>query len=175
MKSLLATMPIALVFSLAAPGQTPADKPTLTVGYVSSQRIFAESTDGKAEVARAQTIQQQKTIELRSKQQALDALRQQIAQAADGTSRAQLQQQEQQLRADLEKATIQAQAEMQLLQRQVQSDVLARVKPVIADLAKGQNVQLVLNSDTSVVWAAPGLDLTTAVIERMNRTTAPKP
>jgi len=176
MKTLLVTMPIALLptlLSLAGSAQAPAASPA-TVGYVNGQRIFAESNDGKAEVARMQTIQQQKANELRAKQQALEAVRQQLAQAQDATARVQLLQQEQQLRTDLERAATQTQTELQALQRQVQADVLSRLKPVVEGLAKAQNVQLVLNGDTAVIWAAPGLDLTSAVIERMNKP-GPKP
>ena len=178
MKTLFATLPIAMLptlFSLGGSVQAPASRPPTVVAYVSSQRIFAESSDGKAEVARVQTMQLQKANELRTKQQTLETIRQQLAQTTDGTARAPLQQQELQQRTDLERATVVAQAELQALQRQVQADVLARVKPVIEGLVKGQNVQLVLNADTSVVWAAPGADLTSAVIDRMNNRPAPKP
>ena len=174
MKTLLATIPIALLptlFSLGGSAQAPAARPATAVAYVSGQRIFAESTDGKAEVARVQAMQQQKANELKTRQQTLETVRQQLAQATEGAARTQLQQQELQQRADLEKATMQAQAELQALQRQVQADVLSRVKPVIEGLVMGQNVQLVLNADM-VVWAAPGSDLTNAVIERMNSKSA---
>jgi Skp family chaperone for outer membrane proteins len=177
MKTLFATIPIALlpaVFALGGSTQTSVPHAATTVAYVSAQRIFAESTDGKVEVARMQKMQLQKATELRTRQQTLDTLRQQLSKATEGAARAELQQQELQQRTDLEKATMQAQAELQALQRQVQADILSRVKPVIEGLVKGQNVQLVLNADSSVVWAAPGSDLTSAVIERMNSKTMAK-
>jgi Skp family chaperone for outer membrane proteins len=147
------------------------------VAYVSAQRILAEANDAKAEVAKVQTLQQQKSAELRAKQQALDTLRQQLAQATDVSVRVELQQQELQQRTDLDRASAQAQADLQALQRQAQNEVQVRVKSVLNDLSKGEKFQIVLNSDTAIVWAAPGVDLTTAVIERLNRgdaSSAPK-
>ena len=148
-------------------GQPPAAGAP-RIAFVSAQRILAESSHGKADVARMQALQQQKTTEIRTKQQALEATRQQLAQAADSGARDRLQQQEQQQRTDLERAAAQAQSEIQALQRQVQNDLQTRVRPVVEDAAKSENVQIVLNGDTAVVWAAPGLDLTKVVIDRLD-------
>jgi Skp family chaperone for outer membrane proteins len=177
MKTLLLIVPLALVVALlssAAAGQAPASRGPSSIGYVSAQRIFLEAADGKTEMARVQTLQQQKTTELRAKQQALETTRQQLAGAGDGPTRMQLQQQELQQRTDLERSTVQAQADIQTAQRQMQAVVQGRVRTILDDLAKAQNLQIVVNADTTLVWAAPGLDLTAAVIERMNKT-ASKP
>ncbi len=172
MKTLLIALPIALlatVFSLAAAGQAPAPRVMPTIGYVSAQRILAESTSAKAKIARLQADQMQKTTDLRTKQQALEATRQQLAQVTDSPARIQLQQQEQQQRTDLERSSAQANLELQAVQRQFQNDLQANVKSVVDDLAKSQNLQLVLNGDASVVWAAPGvMDLTATVIQRLD-------
>jgi Skp family chaperone for outer membrane proteins len=138
------------------------------IGYVSGQRILTETSQGKAEVARLQTLQQQKTTELRAKQQTLEATRQQLVQASENPTRTQLQQQEQQQRIELERATTQAQIDLQALQRQLQSDFQTRLKPVVEEVAKTEDVQIVINGDNAVVWAAPSLDLTSLVIDRLN-------
>jgi Skp family chaperone for outer membrane proteins len=64
---------------------------------------------------------------------------------------------------------------MQNLQRQVQTDFQERVRGVLAEMVKGQNIQMVLNGDAAVVWSAPGMDLTSAVIERLNGQPAAAP
>jgi Skp family chaperone for outer membrane proteins len=163
---------LMLAFSLTATGQSSSPA---KLGYVSPQRIFVESAEGKAEVAKLQALQQQKATELQTRQKTLQTTRERLAQAADGPERTQLMLQEFQQRADLERANVQAQQELQNLQRQAQAQLQARVNAVFGDLAKAQNLQLVLNSDTGVVWAGPGLDLTSAVIERLNATSASKP
>ena len=175
MKNLLTSIPLAILFAvvaLAAAGQVPSPRVTGPIVFVSAQRIFAESSDGKAQVARVQALQQQRATELRTRQQTLDATRQQLAQAVDVAARAQLQQQELQQRTDFERATAQAQTDLQNLQRQVQAELQGRVKSALDDVTKGQNIQLVLNADSSVVWSAPGTDLTNAVVERLNSRSA---
>jgi outer membrane protein len=174
MKTLLLAIPIVLLptFSSLMPaavaGQALASRGPSQIGYVSAQRILVETTEGKAEVARLQTLQQQKATELRAKQQTLEATRQQLMQGGESSARAQLQQQEQQQRIELERATMQAQTDLQALQRQLQTDFQARLKPVVEEVAKSENIQVVLNGDTTIVWAAPSLDLTAVVIDRLN-------
>lgn len=156
-------------FSLSLHGQQPPAAPSkLTIAVVSPQRILTDSMRGRTESARAQALQQQKTNELRTKQQNLEALRQQIVQTTDAAARLQLQQQELQQRQELERATTQAQVELQALQRQLNAELLASVRTIIDDLSKIQNIDMVINGDASVVWAKAELDLTNSVIARMN-------
>jgi Skp family chaperone for outer membrane proteins len=171
-KTFLAAVSIALLlpaFYLFAAGQSAAPRAPVTIGYVSATRILTESVDAKAEVARLQGIQQQKANDLRGKQLALETTRQQLAQGGDAASRTQLLQQEQTQRLEFERANQQVQADLQTEQRQFNTNLQNKVKAAVADVVKTQsNIQLVLNGDNSVVWAAPGMDLTTAVVERMN-------
>ncbi|NOT27977.1 MAG: OmpH family outer membrane protein [Acidobacteria bacterium] len=168
MKILLTSLVVGGLVTAVVAGQAVAPRPTLPVAYVSGQRIFAESGEGKALRAKLQTQQQQRANDLRTRQQTLEGVRKQLAQATDNTARVQLQQQELQQRTDLERATVQAQTDIQNLQRQVQVEFQGRVRDVLAELVKGQNVQVVLNGDAAVVWSVPGMDLTNAVIERLN-------
>ena len=71
------------------------------------------------------------------------------------------------MRGDLERATAQAQTDLQGLQRQFQNDLRARLTPVFQEVARGRNVQILLNEDSAVMWAGPGFDLTDAVLERL--------
>ena len=171
MKSWLVAVPSALVasvLSLTLVGQAQPARTPSAVAYVNANRLLTESTHGRAEVGRMQALQQQKTSELRAKQQTLEATRQQLSQSADSAARMQLQQQEQQQRTDLERSTQQAQADIQALQREVNTDMQQRVRSALDEIMKTQSYQLVVNADTSVLWAAPDLDLTSAVVERLN-------
>ena len=62
----------------------------------------------------------------------------------------------------------QAQTDIQALQRQISSELSPKLKAAVAEVVKATAVQVVLNADTSVVWAVPGLDLTPKVIEHLN-------
>lgn len=159
----------------AAFAQGGPELPGPAVRYIVGQRILTESFEAKADVARFQATQQQRNTELRARQQALEATRQQLARAATPEERARLAQQEQQERTGLEADTVRAQAEMQSIQRQMQATMQARLKAVLDEMLQGQQVLLVLNAETAVVWAAPGTDLTSAVIEKLNARAAAAP
>lgn len=146
---------------------TPA-RPTGSVAYVSGQRLSTESIEGKAGQARLEAMRQEKANELRIRQQALEATRQQLALVAGGKEKLDLQQREQQQRADLDRATVQAQTDLQNLQRQLTVELQPKVRSALDDVVKGTDIQIVVQLETAVVWAAPGLDLTTAVLERLN-------
>ena len=161
----VAAIVLCLISATSALGQ---DLPSSRIGYVSSQRISAESVDGRAGVARVQALQQQKSAEVRAKQQVLEATRLKLVQATEGAERLPLQLQEQQQRQDLERTITQGQSDIQSLQRQVNAEILAKVKEILDDVLKGRDIQLVLNVETAIVWAAPGLDLTPLVLERLN-------
>ncbi len=171
MKSWLLAIPSALVasiLSITLVGQAQPAKAPSAVAYVNANRVLAESIHGRAELGRLQALQQQKQTELRAKQQTLETTRQQLAQAADAAARTQLQQQEIQQRTDFERSTQQAQVDLQNLQREVNTDMQQRVRAALDEIMKTQTYQLVLNGDTSVMWAAPDLDLTSAVVGRLN-------
>ncbi len=139
-----------------------------SIGYVSMQRILAESPEAKAIAARLQELQQQKTRELTGLQQAFETTRGQLLGGALASpARSRLEQQAQQQQSELERASAQAQADLQAGQRQFQTDLRQRLTPALEAVAKARNVQVVLNEDSSVVWAAPGFDLTADVIEKL--------
>lgn len=154
--------------SLAVVGHAQSSKTPSAVAFVSASRILTESTHGRSETGRMQAFQQRTTTDIRSKQQALDATRQQLAAATDAAARQQLQQKEQQQRTELERSSVQAQTDLQSLQREINLDLQQRVKSALDELMKTQSYQMVVNSDTSVMWGEPELDLTAAVVGRMN-------
>jgi Skp family chaperone for outer membrane proteins len=171
MKSFLTITASALVgslISLTAVGQAQQAKTPSGVAFVSPSRILAETVHGRSEAGRVQAVQQQRAADLRSKQQTLDETRRQLAAASDPAARSELQQKEIQQRTEFERATQQAQAELQTLQRDINVELQQRVKTILDDLMKTQGYQLVLNSDVSVMWSDRSLDLTAAVVGRLN-------
>jgi Skp family chaperone for outer membrane proteins len=172
MRILLATLPFALLSTLFVHGSAQTVPRPAAMAYISQGRVLAETADGKAITSRMQGMQQQRAAELRIKQQAWEATRQQVAQASDNEARANLQKQELQQRGEFERATVQTQIDLQTAQRQAQAELHGKLKPILDDLAKSHDFQVVLNADTSLVWAAPGLDLTALAIERLNANAA---
>ena len=163
---------VAIVMAVAD-DRMHASRATPPIGYVSWQRIRNESVEAKADGARLLAAQQQKTKDLKARQQALETTQQLLKNPAWVLRFKALRAQQLQQQADLERATAQAQSDLQTLQRELQQSFGKRVKSVLDELMARENVQLVLNEDTAVIWSAPGADLTKAVIERLNAS-APK-
>jgi Skp family chaperone for outer membrane proteins len=145
-----------------------------TVGYVSSRRISAESVDGKASVARVQAMRRETAATIQQRQQALAATQKQLSQAGAGAS-AELRTQAANQRSELEKAMVQAQNDVQRVEREQNGLLLGKVNAAVGELVKGTSVQLVVNSEQALVWGAPGIDLTSAVIERLNEKASAAP
>ena len=141
------------------------------IAYVSLQRISAESIEGKAAVKRLEATGQTRAQDLRAKQKALETTRMALANSGgvfQGSKRTELKAQEERQAQELQKATQAAQTELQDIQREVQVKVRQELNVILSDIAKQKSLQLVLNQDTSVVWAPPGGDITREVIDRLN-------
>ena len=166
--SLVATISlVAIVYSRASAAQLASRGPS-KVAFVSGNRLVAESQDVQGAMKRFRSARQQTLTELRSKQQQLEAARRKLAAAKAGAARADLEKEESQLRAELERATAQAQKDLQASQDEVQTTLRSHLKPVLDELAGSQGIDVVLNSDVAVLWASTKLDLTAAVLERLN-------
>jgi outer membrane protein len=174
----LSALPAAFVLAFvtfSAEGQTTPSSPVPGVAYVSSQRLLNEVATARTELAQIQALQAQKNSEVRAKQQGIDALRKQIADTSEPAARAQLMKQEDEQRQDLQRSALQAQTDLQQLQREVQVSLQTKVKAATEELSRTQNFKLVLNADTTVIWAAPGLDVTNQLIDKMNAQAPAKP
>ena len=176
MKSLYLAGPIVLllavfIFGEAAqlPGQ-PAGETSIQIAYVSARRVLNESPQGQDSVARMRAAQEERAAELRTKQQALEATRTEIIRGGAAEAMATLRQQEQQQAMELGQLTAQARNDLQALQRRIQNELDADVKPIIEEMAKERGIDLVLSGDGTVVYGAPSLDLTPAVLERLAAT-----
>jgi Skp family chaperone for outer membrane proteins len=142
--------------------------PPTPVAYVSTQRIAKETPQGKEEMGRIQAVQQAQTTAVKARQDALEATRKQLAGTTAAENRARLQAQGQQQTLELQSTIVKAQAELQEATRQVNADLLKTVQSAVAEVVKDRQVQVVLNSEAAVIWASPSIDLTDAVIARMN-------
>jgi Skp family chaperone for outer membrane proteins len=168
--AVLAVSVLALSATSSFAGQMTQVGPT--IGVLDSQRVVTESAEGKARLAKVQALQRQKATELKAKQDALDAIQQQLAKTTEPAARTQLVQQEQQERDEFQRATVQAQADIQTLQRQNNAEFQAHVRTILVEVLKGKNITIVLN-DAAVVWALSPLDLTDEVIQGLNAASRP--
>ena len=105
---------------------------------------------------------------MRAKQQALEAVRQELGRATDAGTRTKLEQEETQRGPSSSARWRRRSGHPECLQRQISNDLMAKVRPILEELVAGTDVQIVLQSDGPILWAAPGLDLTPVVVERLN-------
>jgi Skp family chaperone for outer membrane proteins len=107
---------------------------------------------------------------LAGKQKELEEVMRQLTRntALPLAERDRLTQDESQRRVEFQQLTQQAQAALQSAQARLQADMRQRLAPILADIAKRYSTDIVLNSDSAVVWSAPGTDATDEVLRRLN-------
>jgi outer membrane protein len=155
------------------PGQPPAPFPAgAKIAFINPQRIFQESTDGKAALTRVQALTQKKQTENTARQKTLQDNQQKLQASGSVMSdaaRGQLEKEIEKQQLDLQRFQQDAQAEIQELQNEVQGDFARKVQPLIDQLAKDKGLQLVFNvADAGFAWVDPGLDLTTEIIKKLD-------
>jgi outer membrane protein len=144
---------------------------SVPLAYFSPQRAFLESSDGKAIQTKLTALQAERSKEVDTRNQRLRDM--QIA-ARDGASmlsesaRRQREQEVERFQIDLQRFIQDAQAEFLGAQRQALAAFEVKLRPALAAVAKEKGVWLVINDDEELIaWADPSLDITSAVIKRL--------
>jgi Skp family chaperone for outer membrane proteins len=167
---------------LAGPGQKPAPaapappvelKPRFQDGmkyaYVNVQAVAAAPVEGRTAAEKIKVLQEQKSRELQEKNKALQSAQQKLEQGGSvlsDSARAQLQADIDRQQRDLQRFTEDAQQDVQQLAEQVEQDFNRKLTPVIDKVAKQKQVHFVFNaSQSGLIWAEPGMDLTAEVIQ----------
>jgi Skp family chaperone for outer membrane proteins len=193
----LAQTPAAPAKPAATPApQTPAPAPAPAVvappapfpagakiAFFNPQAVFQASADGRAAVTRVNALIQKKQTENADKAKLLQGNQQKLQTSGsvmNEAARTQLEKEIEKQTKDAERFQQDAQAEVQELQQEVQSEFVKKLSPIIDQLANEKGLHLVFNAgDAGIAWAAPGLDLTSEVIKKLDAlakpATAPKP
>jgi Skp family chaperone for outer membrane proteins len=170
MKSFAAAVTIALVVIL--PAHLPiAAQSRSEIAYISLQRVLAEAADAKAAAKQLEETRRAKAQDVQAKQKALEATRLELANAGglfSGRRRAELQEKEKRQAAELQQGMQQAQTDLQKLQTDLQNKLRSDMQAIVESLSKARGIRLVLNTDTAVVWASGGIDLTQEVLKSLN-------
>lgn len=140
--------------------------------YVNMQLVAANSNDGKAAAEKLKAFQDQKGRELQDKQKTLQAAQQKLESGGSVLSdaaRTQLQTDIDRQQRDLQRLSEDAQQDVQNLAQQVEEEFTRKVLPVIEKVALEKQVHFVFNAAQSgLIWAEPGMNLTSEVIAAMN-------
>ena len=142
------------------------------MAYINPQRIFQESGEGKAALARVQTLINKKQTEGQDRQKKLAADQQKLSTSGgvmNETARSQLEKDIEKQQVEGQRFQQDAQAEINELQQEVQSEFIKKVSPIIEAVAKERGVQLVFDlNNAGLAYFDPGLDLTADVIKKLD-------
>jgi outer membrane protein len=168
-----------------APAAAPAPFPAgAKYAFINIQRIAAESGEGKVATSKVQALNQQKVNELQERNKALQAAQQKLEASASVMSepaRAQLQKDIERMQVDIQRFTEDAQQEVAALQQELQEEFQRKLSPVVNQVSSEKGLHLLFSMvDSGLVWADPGLDITSEVIQKFDVMTksappAPKP
>jgi len=172
-------LPSALVLSLMLPAFAAAQSAqsltpdVIRLAYVSPQRAFYESNDGKAAQAKLASLQSETSREADARNAKLKALQQELAQRssilAEGARR-EREQEIERFQVDLQRFVEDAQAQFLGVRRNLENAFLAKFGPAVDSIAKNRGLLFVLNQDSGgLAWADPKLDITTDVIAVVNQ------
>jgi outer membrane protein len=140
--------------------------------YVRVDRIAAESSEGKAAADKIKGVQEQKSRELQEKNKNLQAAQQKLESGGSVLSeaaRAQLTTEIDRQTRDIQRFTEDAQQDIQALAQSVEEEFNRKLSPVINKVAAEKQVHFVFNAAQSgLIFADPGMDLTSEVIAALN-------
>ncbi|HEY1304776.1 MAG TPA: OmpH family outer membrane protein [Vicinamibacterales bacterium] len=172
----------ALVLSLVLPSIAAAQSAqslnvdAIRLAYVSPQRAFSESNDGKAARAKLDSLQSEKSREAEARNARLKALQQELAQRSSVLAENARREREQEIdrfQLNLQRFMEDAQAEFLGVRRDLENAFLAKFAPAVDSVARKRGLLFVLNQDSGVLaWADPSFDITPDVVALVNQ---PKP
>ena len=168
--------------------------PDAKYGYVSIQRVLADSTEGQAANARVQQLTDQKIAEIEARNQelggAIEGNNQQLLDLQEKLTQGQnvmsaqarvalereisrlqldIQRQAQDAQAEMESVQQDAEAEVGALQQQLQVEFEQRLAPTLEQVATEHGLDLIFSIE-GLIWGRTGLDLTQSVIDSLNAT-----
>jgi Skp family chaperone for outer membrane proteins len=170
-------VPFAVVLCLVLPSMAAAQAAQSVTGdqirlaYVSPQRAFVASNDGKAAQARLASLESEASREVTARNAKLKVLQQELAQRASLLAEAARREREQEIerfQIDIQRFVEDAQARFLGVQRDVENAFLAKFAPAVDSVAKKRQLLFVFNEDV-LAWADPALDITADVISAVNQ------
>jgi len=164
---------IVLPSIAAAQSPQPASLDAFRLAFVSPQRAFYESNDGKAAQARLNSLQSQASREVDARNAKLKTLQQELAERGSvlaDSARREREQQIERFQLDMQRFMEDAQAEFLGVQRNLEKAFLAKFGNAVVMVAKKRGLLFVLNQDSGVLaYADPTLDITTDVVAAVNQ------
>ncbi len=162
----------------APPAAKPAPKPFpegAKIAFVDIQRIANESKDGQAATKKVQDLEQKKLAELGEKNKALQAAQEKLntgGSLLSDDARAKLSKDIERQQVDIQRAQQDASSEVEELRQQLQLDFQRKLVPILQQVAQEKSLHFLFAAEAGIVWADPGLDLTTEIIQKFDAAVA---
>jgi outer membrane protein len=163
--TLAATALLAAVFSSALAQET------LKVGVFDPQRVSEETIEGKRIQATLESLRDERQNEIATEEKAISELQQQLTQQALSLSAEKLQQME----IDIQKRLLSLNSRKDTASRAFQLEIAAeeakfneKMRVVVERVAQAEGFHIVFERG-AVAYAAPAVDITTAVIDGFNK------
>jgi outer membrane protein len=173
-----AVLSLSLAAILIAPAVTRAQGPQ-KIGIIDVQRILTDSAPGKEALAKIKQLQDGKLAEAKAKQDEIGALRQKINDGRLSLAEdklAELEKQADDKMTDFKRFQDDAQKELQRRQEEAFDAIEKRVNPIILELGKAGGYSMILRKfDSGLVYADDSMDITDAIIQKLNATAAAAP
>jgi outer membrane protein len=164
----------------AAAAQPPRPFPEgAKIAYVNVQRIASESVEGQAATKRLSSLREEKEKDLVARNAKFEEARKRLETSASVLSesvRNTQQKDVERLQTDLQRATQDAQKAVEDLQNELQMEFQRKLLPVLSEVSAAKSLHMVFSSiDSGVVWADPGLDITSDIIKKLDAAAAAAP
>lgn len=161
----------------AQPQAAPAPFPEgAKVAYCSLNAIAQQSKEGKAAFDRIKGLQDQRLKAIQDRNKALEANQALLnSPTVAEDKRAALQKEIARQETEIQRMQQDAQNEVTEMQQELQDSFGKRVFPIISAVAKEKGLLMILRAeDAGMIWADPGLDLTTEIVKRLDASAATK-
>jgi outer membrane protein len=149
------------------------------IAYVNVQRIASESVEGQAATKRLTSLREEKEKDLAARNAKFEEARKRLETSASVLSesvRTTQQKDVERLQTDLQRATQDAQKAVEDLQNELQLEFQRKLLPVLSEVSAAKSLHMVFSSvDSGVVWADPGLDITSDIIKKLDAAAAAAP
>jgi outer membrane protein len=148
------------------------------IAYINAQFIASNSADGKASTAKINDLTTKKSTAINEKNKALQAAQQKLQSGSllNEAARTQLEKEVEKINVDLQRMQQDAQAEVNELQRDLQQEFEKKLMPIIQQVAQEKGIHMLFSvTDSGIIWADTGLDLSGEVIKRLDAAAAKPP
>lgn len=166
----------------AAPQPPPPLPPPFKEGfkytYINIQIVASQSAEGKSATTEINKLRDQRQRELNDKNKALQTAQQKlesISSVGTDAARAQLQSEIERQQRDIERSAEDAQQDVERLTQRLQQEFMVKLNPIIDRVAKEKQVDMIFSTESGLVWAAAGMELTTEVIRALDGGATAKP